>query len=64
MNSRRRIGHPSSRFIGSLSRPRMHGNGAVADLVIEKGGCLLRCMSPWHSFDFAAFFPNQGLKRT
>jgi hypothetical protein len=27
MNSRLRIGRPSSRFIGSLSRPRMHGNG-------------------------------------
>jgi hypothetical protein len=35
MKSRRRIGHPSCRFIGSLSRPRMQGNGYVAGLEIK-----------------------------
>jgi hypothetical protein len=29
MNSRRRIGHPSNRFSGSLSRRRMQGNGYI-----------------------------------
>jgi hypothetical protein len=34
------FGHPSCRFIGSLSRPRMHGNGRVAGLVFE-------CITRW-----------------
>ena len=29
MNSRRRIGHPPGRSIGSLSRPGMKGNGLL-----------------------------------
>jgi hypothetical protein len=31
MNSRHRIDHPPGRFIGSLSRTRMHWNGHVKD---------------------------------
>jgi hypothetical protein len=37
MNSRRRIGHSSSRVIGSLSRLRMQGNGYVAGAETNKG---------------------------
>jgi hypothetical protein len=32
MNSRRRIGHASSRFSSTLSWPRMHGNGAIPQI--------------------------------
>jgi hypothetical protein len=35
MNSRRRIDHASGRFIGSLSRRRMQGNGYVPGLEIK-----------------------------
>ena len=44
MNSRRRIDHASSRVIGSLSRPRTHGNGLRPGLLLILEGCL-RCMS-------------------
>jgi hypothetical protein len=43
MNSRRRIRDPPSRFMGSLSRPRMEGNGYVTGLVIKPRGRLLPC---------------------
>jgi hypothetical protein len=42
MNSRRRIDHPPGRFIGSLSRPRVQGNGLSRG---RHGRRLLRCMS-------------------
>ncbi len=49
MNSRRRIGHTSYRFIGSLSRPRMQGNGYVEDCrrCVKKGPRGRSSRRPW-----------------
>ena len=41
------VGHPAkAAFVGSLSRPRMQGNGLRQGLPLNQRGCLLRCISP------------------